>query len=313
MNIERQRLEQAIEWTANLRDTSSDDQEWQAFEAWLEADPANRQAWDTVQHHLQRTLAPLAERSSLPARHALQAAHPGRRQVLRGALLLAGAGVGATLLSQPGLPLAQLGADLRSRTGQRLQRRLEDGSQLTLDAQSAVDIDFSVNERRITLRAGKLLVQVSHDPRPLTVYTPFGSVRALGTRFMVAQQPTASHVWVLESSVRVDTLSGSQRVLQTGQGARFAHAIEPLAANRQGESSWADGWLNVEDWPLGDVIDALRPYRPGILRLSPQAAELRVSALISLDDSNRALQALEQTLPLRVTRYLDWWTRIELR
>ncbi len=311
MSLPRAALEQAIEWTAVLRDEPLPANERQAFERWLGADPAHPQAWARVQQHLHRSLAPLTAREA-PARQALQAPRPSRRHFLRGALVLAGVGITGVTLTRQGMPLAELGADLRTGTGERLSRDLADGSHLQLDARSAVDIDFNDRERRLVLRAGKLIVSAQADPRPLRIVTPFGSVQTFDGQCMVANHAQCAHVWVMRSSVTVDLPGGSQHVVvKADHGVRLGQAIEALAASGNDESSWQNGFLNVVDWPLGDVITALQPYRRGVLRITPQAARLRVSGLFSLDHSDRALAALEQTMPVRVQRYFDWWVSVD--
>lgn len=308
---QRQALEQAIDWTVILQDDPVGPAEQAAFNAWLTADPLNARSWAQVQGHLQQALAPLAGEPGRALRHALQTPDTSRRQLLRGALVVAGVGACAGLLSQPGLPLAQLGADQRTGTGERRPVALEDGSHLLLDARSAVDIAYTASERTLTLRSGKLLVDARQDARLLQVLTPFGTVQTPAARFMVALHEQAAHVWVLDAQVSITSRGHFNQTLLAGHGARMAEGIQPLAANRSGEATWNNGTLEVDNWPLGDVIDALRPYQPGVLRISAQAAALPVSGVISLDDSARALRSLEQTLPLRITRYLGWWTRIE--
>lgn len=304
-------IEQAIEWTACLRSGQVEADERRAFDRWLAADPSHAQAWASVQQHLGSTLGPLGDGN--PAlRRALQAPN-GRRRLLRGALALAGLGVGAQLIGRHGLPL-ELDADLRSGTGERLSQSLSDGSQLRLDACSAVDIDFTASQRNLVLRSGKLLVDILAHPRPFNVQTACGSVSAQRTRLMVALHGDSVHAWALDGSAHILTQGGAKLSLQAGQGARFDVAqITPLATNRQGETSWTDGWLSVDDWSLGELVEALRPYRHGVLRVAPEAAQLRVSGLFPLDDSQRALHTLEQAMPLRIEQYLGWWTRIELR
>jgi transmembrane sensor len=63
--------------------------------------------------------------------------------------------------------------------------------------------------------------------------------------------------------------------------------------------------------PLSEVVQALRPYRHGFIRISPAAARLQVLGAFPLDDSDRVLDALEQTLPIRVTRHGGWLVSIE--
>jgi transmembrane sensor len=46
--------------------------------------------------------------------------------------------------------------------------------------------------------------------------------------------------------------------------------------------------------------------------MSPQAARLRVTGLFPLDDGDRALEALGNTLPIRLQRLGRWYVMIDL-
>ena len=69
----------------------------------------------------------------------------------------------------------------------------------------------------------------------------------------------------------------------------------------------------MRDEPLGQLIEALRPYRAGLLRVSPQAAQLRVYGVFALDDSDRTLRSLAETLPVQVNRHGFWLTTVDVR
>ncbi|MET0125314.1 MAG: iron dicitrate transport regulator FecR, partial [Pseudomonas caspiana] len=69
----------------------------------------------------------------------------------------------------------------------------------------------------------------------------------------------------------------------------------------------------VRDQSLGDIVEALRPYRRGILRISPQARALRVSGVFPLDDTDQALRSLQEVLPIKVETHFNWWTQLSLR
>ncbi|MFF7708154.1 DUF4880 domain-containing protein [Pseudomonas sp. NPDC007930] len=304
----RAALEQAIEWSANLRDETLPAHERRAFERWLAADPSHATAWQLVQGQVQRVLAPLGERHAL-TRQTLQAPRPSRRHLLRGALALAGVGVASQLLRAPGMPLAGWGADLHTGTAQRLSQVLADGSRLTLDACSAVNLPAP---RQLNLLSGKLIIDASAAAQPLCVFSRAGQVQCQNARVMVALGPQAAHVWALRGSATLINAAGARLALNPGEGARLAEPISPLAAHLSGEAQWQDGWLNVIDWPLGDLLAALRPYRHGVLRASPEAAALRVSGVFSLDNSDRALITLAQTLPLRLQRLGPWWVSLSL-
>nr|WP_269137529.1 FecR domain-containing protein [Pseudomonas sp. PGPR40] len=306
-------VEEAIEWTACMRSGEVQADEQKAFEAWI-ANPANALAWERVQVHLGATFLPLARGSDSKVRRVLQTPDPQRRRLLRGALVLGGVGVSATLLGRQSTLFTNIVADLSTTTAQRRDFNLSDGSKLVLDARSAVDIDFTASQRNLVLRKGKLVIEVSDDPRPLVVHTLHGFARSSAARFMVSLQGDTTHVWAMHSSLCVGRFDGQCSLLKSGVGARLnSEGIQPLAANRKGEISWESGRLSVDDWSLGEVIEALQPYRRGVLRIDPAAAQLRVSGLFSLDNSERALASLEQILPVRIEQYLGFWTRIELR
>ncbi|MNI78379.1 fec operon regulator FecR [compost metagenome] len=58
------------------------------------------------------------------------------------------------------------------------------------------------------------------------------------------------------------------------------------------------------------MVEALRPYSRGFVRLAPQVRGLRVQGVFPLDDPDRAFNALAETLPIRVDRYSPWLTLI---
>ncbi|MNT87819.1 fec operon regulator FecR [compost metagenome] len=60
------------------------------------------------------------------------------------------------------------------------------------------------------------------------------------------------------------------------------------------------------------VLEALGRQRRGHLQFDAAAlADLNVSAVLPLDDTDRALQLLAQALPIRLQQYTPLWTRIE--
>jgi len=75
--------------------------------------------------------------------------------------------------------------------------------------------------------------------------------------------------------------------------------------------AWVEGVVEADDAPLGRVLEALARHRHGWLRYDAAVAQLRVSGVFRLDDTDSALRALEQSLPIRIERTTDWWVTIE--
>lgn len=309
--------EQAIDWMVRLRAGTPNAALQERFNAWLDMDPAHAQAWARLHERLGgsfNTVRALDRRVPGQTEHARQLLlqpHASRRDALR---VIAGLGlIGGGLWLGARSPLGDsLLADLHTGRGQRENFNLADGSRLSLNADSAVDLHFDDQQRLVILRRGELIIQVAADPiRPLRVRTAQGEVRALGTRFLVAQEQDVTRVVVLEHSVRTRLFDGSERDLQEGQAALlYAGRIEPLGSDQRHRADWLSGRLNVLDDPLEKVVDALRPYSRGFVRVAPEVRDLRVQGVFPLNDPERTLSALAETLPIRVDRYSPWLTLI---
>ncbi len=309
--------EQAIDWMVALNAGTPDDALLQRLAHWLQQDPAHQQAWERLQARLGRPIATLraleqrAPGQAAEARQVLLQPTHSRREVLAA---LTGVGLfGAALWGGWRSNSTQNWlADLHTGSGERRSFTLADGSRLSLNSASAVDLHFDATQRLLTLRRGELLIQVAADPqRPLRVRTAQGQVQALGTRFLVSQEASATRVVVLEHSVRASLPDGRWRNLQQGQAALLrSHAIEPLSDDQQHRAAWLDGRLEVLDEPLQGVIDALSPYQRGYVRVAPAVRNLRVQGVFPLDQPQQALLALAESLPISVEHYGPWLTLI---
>jgi transmembrane sensor len=331
----------AVGWLVVLHSGSIGSAERRDFDAWLAASPAHSAAWQRLAGTLDATLAPARQAGTAGTAGTAQEGRPGglpgsgaplgallgevlarqasrerqRRRLLRGALGIGGVSAGAALLAERHLPLSQLSADLRTGTGERRDFTLADGSRLTLDARSAADVDFRAGHRTVTLRQGALVAQAAPmrstgnaSGVPFIVRTAHGTLRALGTRFVVRQGEARSHVGMLEHSVEIRTAQGQTQTLPEG----FCASFGPEGIVRSDESpaataAWQHGMLEAHDQTLGEVVQALRAYRAGFIRVSPEAAALRVYGSYALDDTHRALTALGETLPISVRTFQGHW------
>ncbi|MFC7287118.1 FecR domain-containing protein [Herminiimonas glaciei] len=308
-------VEAAIDWIICLRSGDAGPVQHEAFKQWRLQDVRH----DTAIRHLEQVLGtfdglPASSYVRSSARRALLKS-PDRRKLLRNTLALLLVGSGTGLLAQRITPLNTVTADLRTSTGQRKHMQLADGSQIWLNARSAADIDFDESTRRIHLRSGEIVVDVAADAqRPFIVESAEGSMRALGTRFLVRQEEGATVLAVLHSAVRIDAKDGASRTLVAGETARFDQSqITAIDTASGAAAAWVDGFIEVHDRPLREVIAAMRPYRSGFLRVTPQAGALRVTGTFPLDDSKRTLAALAETLPIVIRSRTDYWISIELQ
>ncbi|MNJ58758.1 fec operon regulator FecR [compost metagenome] len=85
---------------------------------------------------------------------------------------------------------------------------------------------------------------------------------------------------------------------------------KPLDAN---SGAWADGMLVAAHMRLGDFLDELGRYRRGQLNCDRNVADLLISGTYPLDDSERILDLLEISLPVKVKRFTRYWVSVEAR
>lgn len=308
---------QAIAWLVEERSGAMPDSRGHLLQAWRQADPAHEAAWQQVNGALARTLQPLSgyagqgPAADLAVDALARGAAPSRRRLAGGTLAaVAGAALGAFVVDRF-TPVATLWADVHTATGERRSLSLPDGGTLLLDARSVADLSFDATRRLVRLREGAVIATVPAEAggRPFIVQTRHGEARALGTRYMVRAHDAHTEVAVLQHRVALRTLGGQEATLAEGHTARMSGhgAIETEAASAFGRAAWQNGMLAVADGTLGEVVTALRAYRPGILRVSPAAAALRVLGTFPLDDTDLALQALADTLPITVNRFRGGW------
>lgn len=310
MSAEQDHLvEQATRWIVLLRSGHASEAERQAFLAWRARDPRH----DALCLRLERTLGvfqvPIAQGVDGGVLQRALEAPASRRKVLQRALLGAGVMIGGGLGLAPSFE--PLGADLSTAIGQRQRVRLDDGSELLLNAQSAADVRFDEQRRLLQWRGGEGLLRVVADRRPFILQTSGGHVQARAARILLRDRDDHCRVAALESPLQIVTRGGDRLQLQPGQDVAFDRfGFARVEALRSGDSAWVDGLLEVRDSPLSEVIEALRPYRHGVLRLDPAIAGLRVSGLYRLDQSDVVLEALARTLPIRVNRRSDYWVTL---
>ncbi len=285
-----------------------------ACQRWRAACPEHEHAWQIIagaHQRLRNTGLPTAlAHTTLTAPHS-----PARRQAIKGLAMLVFAGGGAWAVYRDNLTGHWL-ADYRTGTGERRQVTLADGTRLMLDTGSSVDVRFDDRQRKLHLRSGRIHIVTAVDEaaRPFLVNTTEGSAQTLGTRFTVRQHTGHSQVAVFEGAValRPRLGSGHPQILNAGQQASFdaGNCAAPGVVTST-DDAWQQGMLIANAMRLDDFAAELGRYRPGWLVCAPQVASLEVSGSFPLDDTDRSLEALVNTLPVQIVRRTRYWTAIQ--
>ncbi|NJD84370.1 DUF4880 domain-containing protein [Klebsiella pneumoniae] len=192
----RQALRSASHWYAVLSGERVSPQQEARWQQWYEQDQDNQWAWQQVEN-LRNQLG------GVPGDVASRALHDTRltrRHVMKGLLLLLGAGGGWQLWqSETAKVCGQITARAK---GAVSRQQLEDGSLLTLNTQSAADVRFDAHQRTVRLWYGEIAITTAKDA-PFRVLTRQGQLTALGTEFTVRQQDNFTQLDVQQHAVEV--------------------------------------------------------------------------------------------------------------
>ncbi|MCO7631037.1 FecR domain-containing protein [Pseudomonas guariconensis] len=309
--LERKVLETAATWYVQLNAAPPGQADHAGWQAWLEQDERHARAWARVEK-LQRQLGTLPEEIALPALAGVRARRRAVAKVL-GLLLATGATSWGLQVIEP---LSSRLAQYRTHKGERRHVHLADGGRLEINTNSALDVLYGATLREVRLHHGEVLIQTAADTaqRPFIVHTPQGSIRALGTRFSVRSEGQRCLVQVTAHAVELRPAQSPSRLLRldAGQQAWFDdHRLDVPSPLPDDSDAWVRGMLMVVDWRLRDLVVELGRYRPGLLACSDAVADLRVSGAFRLDDSDRILENLATSLPIRVRYLTRYWVRIE--
>ncbi|WP_223458049.1 FecR domain-containing protein [Pseudomonas sp. A-R-26] len=314
-HLDHQALEEAADWLIRMSESELSDTERAEWECWKVSTPERSRAWSRAQL-LQTKLGGLPPSLAMSA---LDRPSSSERRAALGklAMILAilPAGWGSWKLAES----QQWSADYHTAVGQQRELTLADGSKITLNTDTAIDVLFDANQRLIHLREGEILVQTAPDispiARPFLVSTRQGRMQALGTRFTVRELQPRTHLAVLEGAVKVELAQNRQStplIVNAGQRTDFSsHTLGQLSVADHYVGAWTQGMLMADKMRLADFVAELTRYRRGFVRLDPALADLRISGAYPISDSQRTLNMLAQTYPILVSGHLNgYWVML---
>ncbi len=330
MNVETNKevaLTQATEWFAKLDSGAVSNQTKAQFFAWLDAEEMHQQAYIEIEKLSGRLdiVKQLSLRELVDGRNWFTTAFGAWGRLGTAISVLAIATLAVFFLNQPS---AISEYHYVTAVGERLDFRLEDGSLLQLNTDSAVSVRMDTSHRLLTLQRGEAYFDIAPNAnRPLTVRTAGGLVRVLGTRFNIRQTGLGSIVSVIEGRVAVavqskatplETLDfNAQLTLAANQQVKLIQG-QPMAAAADIDSdtvvAWRQGQLIYEGNTLAEVIDDLNRYFPGTIRLEERSlGDLEIVGVINLQNKTATLAALEATFGVQVVSVSEDLTLIQRR
>jgi len=320
--------DKAANWAARLDAGQLDAEEDAAFRAWVGSDTRCFGALARAQAVLVGSGAAVTLADAIAARR--QLVQPNRRWVLGGAAAgcLAAVGLAITMTGRSGARSLHFSSEI----GELRHIPLVDGSRLTLNTDTALDVDYTENRRTIRLLRGEAFFEVAKDEaRPFIVEGPKAQVRTVGTTYSVRlTEPEEMKVLVATGRVaietagragdafaaltrfwRADPVDGDAVLVDAGQEARIRPGgsggngtlVTVTALAKDGTARallWRDGKLYFEGETLaGAVAEFARySYRRIVVR-DGALANARISGLFAADDPEGFARAVALSLGAR--------------
>lgn len=295
--------QEAATWFARLRGERVSAEDRARFAAWLNQSPDHRRAYEEIaafwnHPNLREVLAttPLSRPVS-------------RRPGWRVGLVLA-AGLALLAVIYRPVVLNCLDADICTTIGETRVSTLADGSRVLLNTDSALRVRYGPRERRVELARGEAYFEVQPNPQqPFVVVGAHSETRVKGTRFTVRIGAERDSVTVIGGVVEVSGAGRTAPLLRqndhVGVDASGPGRVDTVQATLT--TAWIKGNAVFDNAPLTEVIAELGRYRRGaVIFAKPALKSLRVGGHFDLGDTDRALDSLEQTLPIRVHRIGAW-------
>ena len=291
--------DEAAAWLVRQQGDAVD---WDAFTAWLEADPRHRTAYDELalidaglDEHAARLSDALPPQELVPDNDT-QPRRWGRWAGFSGGAVAAA--IGLFLLFQP---LNQVPVqDYRSAPGKSLQVALSDGAHVVLAPIS----HLRVRGDDIALE-GTGYFDVPHWPgRTLTITAGEFKVSDIGTRFSVGNEQDGVSVDVADGKLAVSSAGLRQPItLSSGHGLfadRSKGTVRLIKVDPQQVASWRRGQLQFDQTPLALVARDISRYSGVTVTVDPAIAKQPFSGVIAIDHGDAPARTLAQILSLDV-------------
>src|SRR5882672_9131345 len=301
---------QAAWWVMELHAPDRDAALEEKVRHWIAQDPRHAAAFELATEARQRSGDPPG---TLPERPNGALRTPARPQVsapaLAGMAAVCAACIAAVYLLHDGT--------LMTGPGEQKTVELTDGTQVSLNANSRVVVQYDDRVRKVTLTRGEALFNViKHQPRPFVVIIGDRKVVAMGTSFEVRREDPAGSafaVTLVEGRVAIEPISwpdalpseslAGLKLLNPGERLRFdgkaserkdSPAIERVTA-------WQRGQLIFEDTSLSEAAAEFNRY--GMHKLvvdGPELGKLRVGGVFKISDPSSFALAIANAYHLRI-------------
>jgi transmembrane sensor len=308
--LSNDRRNEAIAWHIRLIDPAASEETWTTFTDWLEVDAGNASAYNAValeDAELTTTLLAVNADPHRPQNDNEPVSVPWHRR--RGLLAAAGSALFAAVGVFSLLPDRNF-QTFETRPGEIREIALSDGSHVTLNGGSKIEIDRK-SDRYAILSVGEAAFSIRHDPaNPFELKTANSTLRDLGTIFNVRQDDDVLDVSVGDGAVQYNPDSEAVTV-SAGYRLTVSHSrtVPVLSKSDPGSvAGWRQGRLSYQEAKLGTIALDLSRSIGAPISLSKDLADRRFSGVIRVDrDQAVMFRRLESLLGVRARHSAKGW------
>jgi transmembrane sensor len=296
---------EAASWLARLQ-SGRDPEIGRKLGEWRDADPRHAEAFDRVSRSYE--LAGLLRQSSAARPEIRQPAvrEPRWRPAVAAAAAVAVlVPVGLLLSRGGGLPVAGTGRlTLMTEVGEIERFELADGSRVTLDTASRVEVSIGGPHRSAHLRYGRARFEIAAARQPFLVETP-GATASVGHGSIDVEHIGAEGRVEVLAGVAEVRASGAPEASAVALRAGEAMAVDAGGAGRKSaaadaQTDWTRGMLQFEATPLAEAVATANRYSKRHIVLSAELGALRVTGAFRAGDTAGLARALAAAFGLSI-------------
>lgn len=302
---------EAANWLARLQSGADPDINHK-FQHWQDADPRRAAAFDRVSRSYQQ--AGLLRHSTAAASRPPESARS--KNEWKAAPALAAAAALAVLIptavvlfrdANPMLGGTQV-MMLMTRVGEIRQVELADGSKITLDGASKVDVEIGRSGRSAHLRYGRARFQIARTDAAFVVKTATSTTTARQGVIDVEQTGEQGRIGVLAGTADVSG-SGGGRSSRAVLGAGESVMVSSGGAQQKGilapAFDWTRGMLKFDGTPLAAAVALANRYSQQHIILVGDPGTLRVTGAFRAGDTAGLAKALAAAFRLSLHQRAD--------
>ncbi len=188
---------------------------------------------------------------------------------------------------------------------------LIDGSKVTLNTDSEIQVAVTKQERHVYLDRGEVFLEVAKDPaHAFVVEVGDKRVIAVGTKFAVRREEGGILVVVTEGQVRVETAERLTASLPAGAVALTTDAGTLVQVKSLPDAedylAWLRGVLVFRETTLAEATAEFNRYNNRkIMVKDPVVGALRIAGVFRSTNVDGFVRLLEQGYPIRVVQQED--------